>query len=872
MTGIPDRQDPCTDQPAATESASYSVGEESGAAEEKTMTGDWAELASQLRDLRAAHGTPSFAEIARRIGQRRLTLGAARHEAKVSRHTVYDCFRDERKRVDPPLVMEIVTALGADAAEIQRWESLLEAFQRRASAAAVVSVSNQVPDADGTFVGRESQLEVLTQRTGVYWISGMPGAGKSQLAFEAARALISDEKCARVLVADLRGFSSEGPPADPEAVVSGLLRLLGLSPHQRPATAKARAVKLTELLRESDTFLVLDDARNAEQVRAILPEQRGSSIIVTSRISPEGPLAGIVDEIQLEPFSGEESFELLRRTVGEERIAKEPAAAQDLAKAAAHLPLAVGLTASRVAARQDWTLSDHLKLVTARQQTLRLNDEVASSFSLTYRELPEDAQTMFRLLAAYPVTMLDEESAIALGKQAVQDPKAALEVLVQHHLLISPRSQRYSMHSLVRLHAADLSLEIDRPAVRDSSREGLVQHLVARAWSAHHGYARSLGHTPREPQGSVSVIEMSPEEAAAFFEDCADLLLYAAHTAADGDLSPLHHLSESMGTWLIYAGRTDEAEQLHRAALQRAATAISAQRARHDVALVLIWTGRYAEAEPLLSTLVAGPARDENDDCRVYNLLGVVKERKGETAAAKEHYLTSIEQGRSIGNLGVVSASLSNLAGLYQGTGDLQRAMDTLQESVELSSELGDEMSSARGKTNMATIQIGLGLPELAERNTREAIESFERLGVRAGIAVSCNNLARSLIEQRRFPEALEWALSGVETTRAEGIRQHELIALMNVSTCQRHLDNGAAASDYAEAAVTLSDEINDPKECGRARNLLALCRKDMGELDEARRLWEECLTLWSPELADDIETVRGYLADLDSAAAPRTS
>lgn len=797
-----------------------------------------------------------------------MARGASAHEAKISRHTVYDCFRDERKRVDPPLVMEIVTALGADAAQRLRWESLLEAFQRRTSAASIVTVSDQVPNPDGVFVGRQNHIERLTASAGTYWVSGMPGAGKSQLACAAARTLLAQRKREKVLLADLRGYSTEGPPATPEAVINGLLRLTGLAPHQRPSTRAARATKLTLMLRESGVLLILDDARDAAQVDSILPNREGLSVIITSRVSPEGALAETVEQLALGPFSSHESFELLRQTIGADRTSLESEAAAALAEAAAHLPLAVGLTASRVAARPDWTLGDHLELVTARQQNLRLNDQVAESFALTYRELPAQVQTMFRLLAAYPVTTLDHTSALTLGADAVEDPAAALRTLVQHHLLTSPGPQRYSMHSLVRMHAADLSLEVDRPAVRQASEQRLRRDLVARAWSAYSSRARSVGHVPREPQGEVPLREMTLDEAEEFFLNCTDLLLHVAHTATAGDPAPLHHISETMNSWLLHAGRADDAERLHRTALKHATNSTSAHRARLDLAVVLAWGGRYLESQPHLAAVVADPLRQRADEARLRNTYGIVMERRGDAEAAEQHYLTSLEHARSMGNQGLVAFALSNLAGLYERIGDSARAIETLEESVALSMRLGDRVSSARGKVNLAAIQIDMGASAAAEQNSREALDTFLRLRNGPGVAVAQGNLARSLIDHGRFAEALEWALQGIATTRDEGLKQHELTTMMHASTCYRALGDIAEATRYAEESVELADEVNDPDERALARHYLARCRYAAGDTDSAQRLWKESLALWEQQDDKYPAEVRQCLADVAAAAA----
>lgn len=81
----------------------------------------WDPLALELQALRASAGDPSFAEIARRISERRLGRGATPHAARVARTTVYDAFRTGRARVNLGLVRDITAVLGGRDVDVDTW-------------------------------------------------------------------------------------------------------------------------------------------------------------------------------------------------------------------------------------------------------------------------------------------------------------------------------------------------------------------------------------------------------------------------------------------------------------------------------------------------------------------------------------------------------------------------------------------------------------------------------------------------------------------------------------------------------------------------------------------------------------------------------
>lgn len=87
------------------------------------------DLALELQRLRADADSPSYAEIAIRIGRQRQDRGVPAAEARPGRTTVYDAFRTGRRRIDPALVGEIVRALGVDEADVARWTRACRALQ-----------------------------------------------------------------------------------------------------------------------------------------------------------------------------------------------------------------------------------------------------------------------------------------------------------------------------------------------------------------------------------------------------------------------------------------------------------------------------------------------------------------------------------------------------------------------------------------------------------------------------------------------------------------------------------------------------------------------------------------------------------------------
>lgn len=105
-------------------------------------------IAGDLRALRLQAGAPSFVRLQETITAQRVERGMDEHTARVPRTTVYDAFRDGRKRVDPQLVGEIVRALGATEEEVDAWVDRCEEARTQVRRAALASSAAPAPSAE----------------------------------------------------------------------------------------------------------------------------------------------------------------------------------------------------------------------------------------------------------------------------------------------------------------------------------------------------------------------------------------------------------------------------------------------------------------------------------------------------------------------------------------------------------------------------------------------------------------------------------------------------------------------------------------------------------------------------------------------------
>ncbi|WP_078509954.1 NB-ARC domain-containing protein [Streptomyces sp. Tu 6176] len=515
------------------------------------------ELAQSLRALRGWAGNPSYAELVRRIGAVRAARGVPASERMPGRVTVYDCFRTGRRRIDMNLALDIVTALGVEGPAREQWRRAVRAMLGRPDSDGGGRVSTELPVPVEPFAGRSAELRAVAgpdPRPLV--ITGMPGVGKTQFAVRAARSLAAAGLGAHGrLFVDLHGYHPCLPPAEPAAVLAGLLVALG-QPAERVhrMSARARAARYRELLAERDVLVVLDDAADDDQLRHLLPGTSRGATLVTARNALVGGAGA--RRIELQPLSCAEVAELFGQVVGADRVRAEPEAVAELGRLCGNLPLDLAVSAARIAATPAWSLADQARRLAARPRGAAAGPALAAS----YRRLTPADRRLFRLLALHPGSRADAACAGALAGRPAAQAAESLVRLSHEHLIRPVGDDMYEFPCSNREFALHLTVEEDPYSVQLIALEGLLEHYsttAAAAVAALSGPARAGRHPavgPRFPDADSAIGWLEREWASA--------VAVAARAAEIGRTEHACALSRSLGRYLRDTDRGDVAETL----------------------------------------------------------------------------------------------------------------------------------------------------------------------------------------------------------------------------------------------------------------------------------------------------------------------
>jgi transcriptional regulator with XRE-family HTH domain len=342
---------------------------------------------------------------------------------------------------------------------------LVDETVRHQPAGAPAAVPRQLPSTVPSFVGRSAEIAQLDQwlaearraasGPAIFGIGGMAGVGKTALVLCWAHRVAGEFPDGQLYVA-LGGHDHVGQSADAAEALGGILLALGTAPGRMPATLAGRSELYRELVAGRRMLIVIDNAMDAEQVRALTPGPGPAScmVVMTSRMQlAELAITDDARLVSLDVLNPAEAAQLLSARLSADRARDEPRAVQEVVALCGRLPLALVIVAAR-AAISGWRLSliaAQLADASRRLDALDLGDSVTSMrsvFSWSCQQLSPDATRLLRLLALLPGPDFAATAAVTATHPSFHE-------LARASLITEHQPGRYQLHDLLRLYVAE---------------------------------------------------------------------------------------------------------------------------------------------------------------------------------------------------------------------------------------------------------------------------------------------------------------------------------------------------------------------------------------------------------------------------------
>jgi len=596
-------------------------------------------------------------------------------------------------------------------------------------------VPAQLPAAVRAFTGRETELEsldaLLTESADagaavpvvIAAVSGTAGVGKTTLALRWAHRVAARFPDGQLYV-NLRGFDPGGLALEPSEAIRGFLEALAVPVARIPAHLDAQAALYRSVLAGRRVLVVLDNARDTEQVRPLLPGSPGCAVIVTSRSHLTGLVAADgAFGLTLGLLPAADARDLLALRLGPERAAREADAVDDIIEGCARLPLALTVAAAGAAASPGFPLAvfaAELKNTTRALDVFQGGDlatDVRAVFSWSYQALTADAARLFRLLGLHPGPDIAVAAAASLAGIACGPARARLAELTRAHLLTEHAPGRYAWHDLLRAYAAEQACAHDSPQARAEAVHRVLDHYLHTARNAAimlepHSGALELAAV----QPGTTVSEPATAEAAtAWFTAEHPGLLAAIRVAGPAGYGRhAWQLAWILSTFFLRQGAWAD----HALALQagRDAAALLGDvpgeaHALHGLALGYARSGRFGDAHPLFleSLRRFEETRDPVSQARIHDSLAWLSEREQRPADALRHAQDAYGLVSTTGNRLGSAQALNSVGYCHALLGQYDEAIACCERALTAIRELGEPHAEAATWDSLGYIHHQLG-------------------------------------------------------------------------------------------------------------------------------------------------------------------
>ncbi|MGW3621843.1 AfsR/SARP family transcriptional regulator [Micromonospora arida] len=594
----------------------------------------------------------------------------------------------------------------------------------------------QVPLSTRFFSGREREIGWLSDVLSaacqapagpvMVAVDGLPGIGKTSLVVHWAHTVAESFPDGRLFI-DLQGYDAK-EAVDTEQALTYFLSALAGPRAEIPATVEAQAALYRTLTAGRRMLVILDNARDAEQVRPLLPTAPGCFVVVTSR----NPLTGLVvhqgaHRLALELPTLDESRAGLRTRLGAGRDADDPAALDEIIEGCGRLPLAIAVVAARAAAYPDWRLGEIAReLRDARSLDVFDGDDprsdVRSVFSWSYRMLTGPAARLFRLLALHPGPSFGPATAAALAGVPLREAQALIEELTRTRLLIRHQARRYVFHDLIHLYAVELGEQVDGAAERQAALARLLDHLRQTAYVAGCLLMPQLHSRPPDPRDGVTPEPITGiAEAMTWFATERAVLeaVVAENPVAD---FPAWRIVESMLPFYQRSG-------MFRALEIVAASALRTARSCHD-----------REGLAHMHRMIAG-----------------AKVLQGRGSSAINHFERALAIFDELGKPFERAFVLCNLAYAWLTHGSTANALRYYELAWEFFAREGDRPGQAMTLFGMGDSFTRAGDAQEAVERLHRASGIFTEIDDPNGVGVCAMMIGKALEDMGRLDEAIEW-------------------------------------------------------------------------------------------------------------------
>jgi tetratricopeptide (TPR) repeat protein len=596
----------------------------------------------------------------------------------------------------------------------------------------------------------------------------MGGVGKTALALKLAEQLKDEYPDAQFYV-DLKGVTQ---PLTPKEAMAHVIR--AWNPLQQlPEQEEDVAALYRSVLDGKRALLLMDNARDADQVRPLIPPTSGL-LLVTSR--QRFALPGLVEK-DLSKLSETDACALLVKITP--RLCREKkGVVENLADLCGYLPLALEKVASALKVKKNISPTDYAYRLADARNRLQLT-ETDAALQQSYDLLSQKLQEKFCLLAVFPYTFGLAAAGVIWEIKSEEALYPLGELLAYSLVEYDEIAQRYRLHDLVRLFAGQrLTLE----------KRTMAQKLHA-------------GHYLNVLRDADQLYGKGGDSVA------AGLALFDLEW---GNI-------QAGQAWAVLHANNDDND----------ATTWCCQYPDTGVYCLGLRQHPRERIPWLEAALSAARELEEREwEGNALGNLGFVYDDLGQYRTAIKYYEEGLQIQRELMQHQAEGTSVGNLGVAYLNLGEYARAIEYAQQHLKIAREIDDKNGRMRALCNLGSAHGGLGQYHRAIEYQEQSMQIAQEIGDRVGESHAFGSLGNAYAELGERSRAIEYYEKQLAICREIGYRSGQGSALWNSAIVFDELADRGQAIVRATAALKIFEAIESPS-AAKVRAALADWREE---------------------------------------------
>jgi tetratricopeptide (TPR) repeat protein/DNA-binding SARP family transcriptional activator len=632
-------------------------------------------------------------------------------------------------------------------------------------------VPRQLPTDVPDFVGRRAELAAMdsVEPSDVLVLDGPGGVGKTALAVHWAHRVRGRFPDGDLFV-NLRGFSSQSQ-VDPAAVVDDLLVALGQRPEPKLSRAQRERL-LNVLVADRRILVVLDNARDSDQVRRLVELLPSCLVVVTSRRRLSLTSTARVRRVPVRPMSVDAAAILLSLRAHD----MIPDAAR-LSTVCGGLPLLLNVLAGQLTGKASANLGDFVTRLDRRRLLAAVGQggvpvrRGESCLTWSYQALAVPERRLFRLLALHPGEDISAEAAYACDGRTPSETIRSLMCLVAAHLLEpSDEFDRFSRHDVLAEFAARCLERDERADDRHAAWLRLLDFFAASAANAARmvcGYSTTHDQVPDQ-----AIVFSDADDAAVWFErERWTLSAMIRHARDTGCHDHVARLADPVAALLERFGSAIQSGTVRALAVDSAhatgETAVEAGTLRQLGVAHLAVEDHDAARKCLEAAARLAPADDlHGGSVALLDQMGQLALLRGDSAEALTLYRRALALAERVDDLAGLCWLHCRIGQTLRIAEQVDDALAHLRQARATARRLGERAAEAASLAEIGGIHRDLGDCSAALAYCEEALAIAETVPDLTAAALICVTLSTIGSQSRRFDEAVIYSRRGVELLR----------------------------------------------------------------------------------------------------------